>query len=210
MNENANDAKGPMKNAASLQELMPDLLLNLEEGQKLQADTGLKDLFEDASELLGDAEDFVLKVVRHLSKDSGVPAKTALSIENNDIENIYAAAAKLYENGSYSSAYNLFRLLVMIDHFDYRFVFGMAACMQTQGDFFQAATTYLFSTSLEPDYAWSFFHAAECYLKINEPGSALICLELCVKACKDEKFKLLAQRAQASAEKLRQKLEKTS
>lgn len=195
------------KGAGSLQELMPDLLLDLEEGHKLAASPELQELLEDASAHLGDAEDFVLEVLRHLSKDSGVPAKKALDIAQEDVEQIYAAAAKLYENGSYSNAYNLFRLLVMIDHFDERFIFSMAACMQVQGQYFQAATSYLFAASLEPGYPWSYFHAAECYLKLEDPGSALVCLELCSKASKEERFKLLAERASLSAEKIRQKME---
>ncbi|MFT4552157.1 MAG: type III secretion system low calcium response chaperone LcrH/SycD [Chlamydiales bacterium] len=172
----------------SLRDIMPDLLIDMGDVKSADMGTGLKDLLRDVEAHLSqdgnspsDVQKFVSAIFRHVSKDTGIPAKQALGISSKDIEVLYVIAKTLYDNAKYDEAQKMFRLLIMIDHFDFKFLFGLAACLQEQEKYFIAATTYQMASTLDLKYPWSHFHAAECYMRMGDPVSACVSLGMAVE-----------------------------
>lgn len=205
---------GKQSIGSSLQDIMPDLLLNLEDARDVKSGMGLKDLLKDAEKSLkeeeggvGDVERFVLSIVRQVSKDTGIPSKDVLGISKQDLEVLYSLAWNLYEHGKYEESFHMFRLMIMMDHFEFKFLFGLAACMHMMEQYFSAATAYMIASTLNPRHVWSHFHAAECYLKLHDPISASVSLGLAIEASQGEKgLDALRERCSIAREKLIRKV----
>ena len=198
----------------SLRDIMPDLLVDMGDVKSADMGTGLKDLLRDVETHLSkdgsspnDVQKFVSAIFRHVSKDTGIPAKEALGISSKDIEVLYAITNTLYENGKYDEAQKMFRLLIMIDHFEFKFLFGLAACYQAMEKYFIAATTYEMASTLDLKYPWTHFHAAECYMKLKDPVSACVCLGMVVEIVGDrQEFADLKERCSLAKKRLIEKI----
>lgn len=198
----------------SLRDIMPDLLIDMGDIKSADMGTGLKDLLRDVEAHLSqeggapsDVQKFVSAIFRHVSKDTGVPAKDALGISSKDIEVLYVITKTLYENAKYDEAQKMFRLLIMIDHFEFKFLFGLAACMQAQEKYFIAATTYQMAATLDLNYPWTHFHAAECYMKMGDPVSACVALGMAAEAVGDqEEYAALKERCRIAKKRLIEKI----
>lgn len=141
--------------------------------------------------------------VHEQSKKSALPPKDALNLPQEHLESIYGLAHNLYESGKYDEAANLFRMLIMIDHFDYRYHFGLAACMQMLEDYLKACTAYMMAATIDVKTPLPHYHSAECFIKMEEPGSACISLDLAITAAGDQKeFAILKERCILAREKL--------
>jgi type III secretion system low calcium response chaperone LcrH/SycD len=198
----------------NLRDIMPDLLMDMGDIKSAGMGTGLKELLRDVETHLSkdgnsptDVQKFVSAIFRHVSKDTGIPAKLALGISEDDIEVLYSITSNLYQHAKYIEAENMFRLLIMIDHYEFKHVFGLASCIHAQGDHFTAATIYQMASTLDPTYAWCHFHAAECYLSISDPASACVSLGMAIRSAGDqENFADLKQRCSLAKERLIEKI----
>lgn len=156
-----------------------------------------------------DIQKFVFGVLEEVSKDSAIPIKDVYSIPDENLEGLYSAARNLYENARYDEAKELFRLLVMIDQYEKKYVFALAATLQMQHEYFQAATTYTIAATLVSRNPTPHFHAAECYLALNEPASACVSLGLCIRAAgKQPEFQELKERCSLARERLLEHINK--
>lgn len=181
------------RNQGSLRELVPGFVREFDQVPDLARGSGLEKLLKQAKKYLieegsseEEAQRFVLTVASQASKNQGVLVQDRLELSPGTLEDLYRMALKLYEAGSYEEATGVFQLLLMLNHFEFNYLFGMAACMQMQGDFFHAATTYVLSATLDPSQVWPHFHAAECYMEIADPISASASLSLAIDVCGDD------------------------
>lgn len=150
-----------------------------------------------------DIQKLIYDIADKTTKDSPITPKDALDIPEKQLEGLYALAHNLYESGKYDEAANMFRLLVMVNHFEFKYLFGLAASLQLLKEYFQAATTYMIAATLDTSSPLPHYHAAECYLKLHDPGSACISLGLAIdSASNQEKYALLKERCQLTKERL--------
>lgn len=205
---------GKREGCLSLQEVMPDLIVNLGDRKDFEGSFVLEELLKDAKKYLSegnrrvvDVKKFVLAIVKQASKFSRLPVKDALKISDKDIEALYNLTFHLYETAKYKEAANMFRLLVMINHYEFKYVFGLAACLQMQELYSPSAATYTIAATLNPDYAWTHFHAAECYMCLCDPVSAAASLGLAIDASNgQEELSVLKERCILTRKKLIEKI----
>ncbi len=198
----------------TLQSIMPDLLLDLGTAKDTAAGAGLNHLLRDVEKHLveagtssRDVQKFVLAVLKQVSRDSGIPVKDVFDISREHLNAFYAIASNLYKIGKYKEAANMFQLLIMLNHFDFNYLFGMAACMQMQKQFFRAATTYVLAATLDPSQVWPYFHAAECYMEMGDPTSACASLGLAVEVAGDTaKFSSIKKKCAMARQRLLHKM----
>jgi type III secretion system low calcium response chaperone LcrH/SycD len=153
----------------------------------------------------------VFDIIENINKESSLTPKEALKIPHDKLEGLYGLGFSLYENGKYDDAINIFRLLMMIDKFDYRFAFGLAACFQLAEKPLEAATTYMIASTLDPKNPMPHFHSSECYTSLKEPTSICISLGLCIKTIGDRKeYEALKLRCELLKDKITKKIKSTS
>lgn len=95
-------------------------------------------------------------------------------------ETLYAAAYGMYEVGDYEKGADLFTHLILHDPFDVRFWKGLAAARQMQKLYLDALKAWAITCHLSGQDPMGHFHAAECYLsldEIEEAKKALRCAE---------------------------------
>lgn len=95
-------------------------------------------------------------------------------------ETLYAAAYGIYDVGDYEKGADLFTHLILHDPFDVRFWKGLAASHQMQKHYLDALKAWAIVCLLSGQDPTGHFHAAECYLsldEIEEAKKALKCAE---------------------------------
>jgi len=140
--------------------------------------------------------------------NKGMLPKDAAGVTENDTEAMYAQAYQLYNMGKYQDARSLFASLTMIDQLEPRFLFGHAACSHMLEDYQAAADVYMHQAIISPDDPVPYYHAADCYLKLNDPFSATVALKMVVKRSgSDPKFATIKERSEMTVKKLEEELE---
>lgn len=137
------------------------------------------------------------------------PPKASITIPETHAEALYSIAYSLYESGQYKKAADMFRLLVMMNTFEYKYVFGLAASLQKAEEYFFSATAYMMAATLDTSCPLPHFHSSECYMKMNDPASACIALSLAIDASgKQEKYAVLKERCILAKNKLSKMVKK--
>ena len=103
--------------------------------------------------------------------------KDAMKLSPEVIEIIYQHGYKLFQNGKYKEALNIFTTLRQLDITDLRFSFAIAACYHYSKDYLNAAANYSIYKYMDPLNPIPCFHLYDCYMKANYPVSALFALE---------------------------------
>ena len=117
-------------------------------------------------------------------------------------EAMYCLGYGLYEQGRYSDAFKVFSLLVMQDHLEPRYVFGLGCACQMLGRYTDALQHYMTVAIAQVDDPLPIFHAAECLIAMSHLSEAIDSLVLVLENCSDTKSALY-RRAQALLRGLR-------
>lgn len=133
------------------------------------AEENMKKL-EDA---LGGLSDKMLK--------GGMLPKDALGLSDALVEGIYAQAYRLYNTGKYSESIHLFRMLVMLNSTESKYILGLAACFHMLKEYQNAVQVYSMCAMLDPENPIPHYHASDCYVQMQDPLSAIISLNLAVQ-----------------------------
>lgn len=112
--------------------------------------------------------------------------KDAIGIPENVMEGIYAQAYRLYNSGVYHDAAQLFRLLVMLNALEPKYVLGLAACHHLLAQYDNALMTYSIVASLSPKDPMPNYHASDCYLRLGMKELALEQLQAALSKCGDD------------------------
>lgn len=200
----------------SLDGLLPGLTFDTDEKTWKDQRQQMKEMLKDTkNEMLNsvkgmdDVQKFIFDVAEKSTEHSPLPPKDAMDIPEAHLESLYSLAHSLYESGKYDESANMFRLLIMIDHFEYKYIFGLAASMQMQEEYFKAATTYIMAATIDTTTPLPHYHASECYLKLHDPGSACISLGLAIDAAgKQKQYETLKERCMITKERLMKFLKK--
>lgn len=134
----------------------------------------------------------------------GTSTKDALGLTDAMVEGIYGQAYRLYSTGKFREATQLFRLLIMMDPTEPKYVMGLAACFHMLKEFKNAADTYAILGVIDPESPISFYHASDCFIQMKDLVSALVVLEMAVKRAGDKpEFRTLKDRALLTIESLK-------
>jgi type III secretion system low calcium response chaperone LcrH/SycD len=133
--------------------------------------------------------------------------KDALGMSDNMVEGIYGQAYRLYNNGKYKDAAHLFRLLVMLNSTESKYLMGLAACFHMMKEYKSATETYALCSMLDGNNPLPHFHASDCYLQMKDSGSAIISLTMAIKRAEGKpEFQILKDRAMLTLEALKKDL----
>lgn len=147
------------------------------------------------------------KITNKALKQSGL-VKDIIGVTDGSIEEIYGQAYLLYNTGKYKDSSELFRLLMMLNSLEPKYVMGLAACMHMMKEYESAAATYTLVSILDATTPIPHFHASDCYIQIGDKASAIIALELAVQKASDKpQFATLKERAQITIKALKKELE---
>jgi type III secretion system low calcium response chaperone LcrH/SycD len=101
----------------------------------------------------------------------------------------YAIAYGLYEKGDYRGAAQLFTQLVLTDPFSEHYWQGLASSKQMAREYHAAVHAWSLVALLREGDPEPHFHAAECFLSLEEKEEALKALHAALEFCKDEQLR---------------------
>ncbi len=133
--------------------------------------------------------------------------KDTLGITDEAAEGVYGQAYLLYNTGRYKDAGEVFRLLIMMDSTEPKYMIGLAACYHMMKDYQSAGSTYNLASIIDPDNPVPYFHASDCYLQLGDKVSAASMLEMAVKrAGAKPQFATLKQRAEITLNTIKKEI----
>lgn len=134
---------------------------------------------------------------------SGIRPKTALQLSDEVMEGIYGYAYNMYNRGMYKEASHIFRLLIMLDYTQTKYLMGLGASLHMLKDYQAAVTVYTMAGLMGDNNPLPHYHAADCYLKLDEAAEATFELTQAIaKAGKKPDFKILVERCNLMIESL--------
>lgn len=137
----------------------------------------------------------------------GMIPKDALGLSDAVVEGIYAQAYRLYNTGKYVEASHLFRMLIMLNVSEAKYLLGLAACFHMLKEYQNAVQTYTMCAMLDPENPIPHYHASDCYVQMKDPLSAIIALDLAVKRAGEKpEYAKIKERALLSIESLKTQL----
>jgi len=132
-----------------------------------QPDTLLLQLMQMANQLPQTAKDEINQILAPIATQG---ALHGLSPET--LETIYSVAYSMYQSSQYEKAREIFQTLTMLDHFEYKYLFGLASCYQMQKSYQQAVETYAHCFLLEPNDPAVPFYSAYCHMMLKQYDAA--------------------------------------
>ena len=133
--------------------------------------------------------------------ETGSTLKQLKGVSNSELEAVYSLAFGYYRTGKYEEASKLFQFLVMFDHLNAKFWFGMGAVQQAMKDYQSAASSYGYCSFLNLENPKPQLHAAECFLALGDKRNAASCLEALNEYCPKDTD--IGREYRAKAENLR-------
>lgn len=157
-----------------------------------------------------DEGDHVQQVIQRTTRKGASP-KDVLGLTDAMVEGIYGQAYRLYNTGKYKDASQLFRLLLMINSSEPKYVMGLAACFHLLKEYQSAVDTYALLGVIDAQNPIPFYHCSDCFIQMNDRISAIISLEMAIKRAGDKpEFVTLKDRAKLTLESLKKELEKNN
>lgn len=145
--------------------------------------------------------------ITHKMFEEGMSAKEAMGISNTYLENVYAQAYRLYNTGKYVEATHLFRILIMLNAMEPKYLLGLAACFHMLKEYHNAIQTYTMCSALDPQNPIPHYHSSDCFIQMKDYLSAMVCLELAIDRAKDKpEYAKMKERAQMSVESLKKQI----
>jgi len=135
--------------------------------------------------------------------------KEMLGISDAMVEGIYGQAYRLYNTGKYKDAAQLFRLLIMANAAESKYSLGLGACLHMLKEYQAAAEIYAICAVMDPDNPIPFYHASDCFTHLNDPGSALVSLQMALDRIREKPaYQTLKDRIQLSIDTLKKEINK--
>ena len=134
--------------------------------------------------------------------EKGSTLKQMKGITNDELEAVYSLAYSYYRTGKFSDAHKLFQFLVLFDHLNAKYWFGLGAVQQATKDFQNAVVSYGYCSFLKLDNPKPQLHAAECFLALGDRKSAASALYALNEYCPENTE--IGREYRAKAAKLRE------
>lgn len=118
----------------------------------------------------------------------GLLAKDIMGLDRQQLEAMYSYGFNLYNQGQYKEAIPILKQLCLYDPTVYKYHFALAAAYHKNNEFLEAAYFYQLASSKEHT-PLPFVHASDCFYQMGDFSSAIIYLDLAIKAAgKDKRF----------------------
>ena len=140
--------------------------------------------------------------VSGLLQSGGILGDDCWATTDQEREALYHLGHGLYEQGRYDDSFKVFSLLVMQDHLEPRYVFGLGCACQMLGRYTDALQHYMAVAVARVDDPLPIFHAAECLIAMSRLSEASDSLVLVLENCSDSQSALY-RRAQTLLQRLR-------
>lgn len=154
----------------------------------------------------------VKEQVRKLSQEIWMENKKpyqAMGLSGNMMEGMYGLAYRLYSLGKYDEAVQMFRLLIIMNPMEPKYLLGVAACYHMMKQYDQASSSYMLCSIVNPLDPVPYFHASDCFLELGKLPMAKTSLELCIKRCEgNSDFDLIKNRAEVALQGIVERLPK--
>ena len=134
--------------------------------------------------------------------DRGATLKQLKGISNEELEAVYSLAFGYYRSGKFDEAAKLFQFLVLFDHLNAKFWFGLGATQQALKDYAGAVSSYGYCSFLNLENPKPQLHAAECFLAMGDKLNAASSLEALNEYCPKDTD--IGREYRAKAAKLRE------
>ena len=135
--------------------------------------------------------------------EHGKSLKDALKYTPEMLEEIYAIAQRNFASGNYKEASLLFNVLISLDDSQARYYMGAGACAHMQKRYKDAVTYYQVCSHLDSDDPLPAYHAADCYMHLDDPGSAYKSITLAfLQSGNNPKYRQIKERASLMQNKI--------
>lgn len=171
----------------------------------------LKDAVKKSAESIAkDASPDISKMANGvLSQSKSI--KDVLGVSDDSVEGIYSQAYLLYNSGRYKDATEVFRLLIMLNSTEPKYLMGLAACLHMMKEYQNAAASYNLVATIDPNNPIPFFHASDCYFQVGDKLTGAAMLEMAIKrAGAKAEFATLVQKSKITLEALKKDFSKSS
>ncbi len=171
----------------------------LEEVRQLLIDGFLEDILDIdqgkntdiLSKFLGEDFDHValrekVEIAVQKMLKGGCSLQDAFGITAEGMESIYFMGHAMFKRRNYPAARRVFEFLIQLNSLEPKYYHAMASTEHRQKDFFSAARNYMNAFVLSPvNNPELHYHAADCYLRMDDLMSAILSLGHCVEGCDD-------------------------
>jgi type III secretion system low calcium response chaperone LcrH/SycD len=152
------------------------------------------------------AEQEYTRAAEKILKEKMTP-KDAMGVSASYLENVYAQAYRLYNTGKYGEGVHLFRILIMLNPMEPKYLLGLAACFHMLKDYDNAIQTYTMCSALDPTTPIPHYHTSDCFIQQKDYVSAMISLELAIERSGDkQEFNKIKERSLMSLQSLKKQL----
>lgn len=170
------------------------------EQMKKEAFSGSEEVVDKFQSALHEMTDKIIK--------QGLPPKDAMGFSSQLLEGIYAQAYRLYNTGKYVEATHLFRMLILFDPTEAKYVLGLAASFHMLKEYKNAIQTYMMCAVLDPQSPLPHYHSSDCFIQLKDNLSAMLSLELAIKkAAERPEYAKLKERALLSLDSIKKQLQ---
>ncbi|QLH36287.1 MAG: SycD/LcrH family type III secretion system chaperone [Parachlamydiaceae bacterium] len=122
--------------------------------------------------------------------------KDIFNLTTQQVEGVYARAYNFYQVGRYSEAAQIFRVLMMLNGSETKYVLGLAACFQMLKEYKDAADIYTFCTLIDPQNPIPYYHMSDCFMNLKDIPSAKVALKMAIqKAGEKAEYQILKDRS---------------
>lgn len=140
--------------------------------------------------------------------DKGKSPHEVLGFSDEIIEHMYNYGYRLYNNGNYKSARDVFHGLVYFMPQEPRFVLALAASHHRLKEYDEAAKGYLSYALLEPENPVPLYYMYDCYYQNDYVGDAEACLLEVINRCgENPMYAKIKERSQLMLENLRKEID---
>ncbi|CCB92071.1 type III secretion specific chlamydia chaperone 2 [Waddlia chondrophila 2032/99] len=137
----------------------------------------------------------------------GRPPRHAMGISPDFMNVLYAFAYNAYNAGKYEDAHNTFKMLNFLEPLTPKYLHGLAASLHKMKKYNEAVEMYFTLAMVEEESPVPYFHIADCYEKLGNPGGILIGLGGAISRCGEEsKYAKIKQRCYAMMSKTKQEM----
>ncbi len=148
------------------------------------------------------------KLFRDMHEKQLLPYE-AMNLNTDVMEFIYDSAYRLYNSGNYDRAKPTFLVLHSLDPLEPKYVLGLAASHHKLEEYETAIEWYMKLVFLDMLSPLSFYHAADCYIKLKRYREAILMLNGVIKRCGDQaEFAEIKERAKNMKQSLGKKPKK--
>jgi len=135
--------------------------------------------------------------------------RDVLGFSEEMMEHLYQYGYRLYDNGNYKKAANVFLGLTVYDPYEARFAMALGASSHRIKNFRDATKYYLRAGMLDPKDPLPFYYMYDCYSQAGSLSDAEICLEVVIRRCgKVPLFAKIKERSLLLLDSLKKEIER--